>query len=268
MCGNSVVRAIAATLLANTLVTHAATAGDIDGSVIDWSTRKGINGVQVMLVEQGPTLKDLTSTNPKGEYFHSGLANGTHTLRYTTAGYYDLDTPVPILDGVTHQNVKLIKKNPGSAYFSIVADQIVEEATASRAKKTSYRDNWVALRAMNLPPTFKLILVQEIDQKDKQAKEILPALKDYLAANADDIMQADAQFEKSWKGDMPVPRPSEIRVGNEIVTDIVLSKFHAPSVGAEQRRQFYEKFRTPWGATAANTELKAWVADRPKTKDQ
>ena len=99
-----------AMLLSATMFTAPALAGNLEGSVVDVSGTRGLQGAEIEIVELGRRV--VVSSD--GTYRFSDVPDGKYTLRTTYAGADEVTTTVSVSDnGSTRTNIVLGSNRAG-----------------------------------------------------------------------------------------------------------------------------------------------------------
>ena len=99
-----------AMLLSATMFTAPALAGNLEGSVVDVSGTRGLQGAEIEIVELGRRV--VVSSD--GTYRFSDVHDGKYTLRTTYAGADEVTTTVSVSDnGSTRTNIVLGSNRAG-----------------------------------------------------------------------------------------------------------------------------------------------------------
>jgi hypothetical protein len=255
-------------VLAICLFATLANAGDVQGFVRDeggTAPDNGISGVRVKFRPKKGETFDGGITNAKGKYRVPNVPNGEYTLVFDKVGYVPRPhdkTKTTIKDGNNDIHDIMLMRSFGTyAYYQVIAKKFVAKGNAAPSKSEMYANQWIKLREINFPPTSKAGLAYWITQKDKEAEHILPALNDYLQVDVKNIDLVAADFKKALVGQADLPSKAslaEFKVGDEVLTDIVLHELRGDAGSASQRRAFLEQFESMWQGTKPAKQVKQW----------
>lgn len=137
----SVARRTAATLLSATMFSAPALAGTLEGSVVDVSGTRGLQGAEIEIVELGRR----TAVASDGTYRFVDVPEGRYTLRTTYAGADEVSTSISVTEvGTTRTNIVLGSDRSGEilviGQFANLSSSISRQRAAEGVSTVLTRD--------------------------------------------------------------------------------------------------------------------------------
>jgi hypothetical protein len=252
-----------------------ARAGDVEGYVRDAGGAAGKDGLASVKVSlfpgTGGTVKKTTDAN--GYYLFQNVPTGECRIEFDRIAYSPRPRKIPsyeIKDGKnTVDDVVLYNVSGTPAYFKIAAIRFADGVRAGGSTRAAYREHWDSLREINLDPVVVARMAKAVVERDEKAADMVAGLKAYANADEKSVEKLHGLFlDAMLKGEgMPTQAVvSDLKIDDEIVSDLVVRQLKNQSATSEQRESFRERFESAWKGTSVAELLKE--DPTPKTPER
>ena len=223
--------------------------------------------VWVRLVKGGKLLpgpNDPVRTNADGKFHVKAVPNGVCELIVDVQPYpVYYSEKIAVKDSDEKADVCLMPLTATAEQYGNVAVTLVNLAPPEDGgmREDYYAKEWKGWVNMNLPPSSRTHLAFALNQKDKSAAAGQADLKTYTKETPENVRTVEALFGQALAGKKDLPSKTslgELKVGNEVIADVMLYQLRDSSLSEEMRSALAKEFLKKWEGTVAATRFAAY----------